>query len=57
MSTRGLPRTLCIFSAIALVVTAVLLGTLAVTGYYAETAVTKAVASATEPYDLPAAIG
>jgi hypothetical protein len=57
MSTRGLPRTLRIFSAIALVVTAVLLGRLAVTGYYAETAVTKAVASATEPYDLLAAIG
>jgi HAMP domain-containing protein/predicted Ser/Thr protein kinase len=52
VSTRGLSLTTRIFAAIALVVTTVLLGTLAVTGYYAdraaEQAVTKAVASARE---------
>lgn len=52
MSTRGLSLTTRIFAAIALVVASVLLGTLAVTGYYADRAaeqsVTKAIASARE---------
>ncbi len=52
MSTRGLSLTTRIFAAIALVVASVLLGTLALTGYYAdraaESSVTKAVASARE---------